>query len=196
MTFKSNNAPKVRNTSRTATQQTRINRTTRHNAADSVQRKAYAKFVSASGAILILGGRKRQTMELLISGRENGIGVRRGGSKDRQWNVADNMRLLAEEGVSIGKHRMFFSDGHTLRGKGGVCDYFLLENWRRGSELHATKVVAESAPVISGNFPVPAEQLTPFLASGSIMSERDIELLNPTKRLSAHWQHAKMGGIV
>lgn len=147
-------------------------------------KNTYQSFSSASERHIILCGRAQQAMELLIEGRIQGHGTRRSGA-GRVWNVADAVRKLALQGVSIGKRKTSFDDNHTFNGFGTTCDYFLLEDWHASGGLHNSLKDAdeETLPVCSLDVPVTAP-FDPFLSSGSIRHREHIVPLNTSQETS------------
>lgn len=145
----------------------------------------YVKFIGPNGQEIVVGGRLRQMMALMIQGRENGRGVRKGGSQDRLWNMADNASKLALSGVLIGRREMKFADENTTTGAGGVCDYFLLERWVQITDLMDKRQEAHLASKLPVVHTGQADPFGPFLESESIESECQIELLNPSKKTSS-----------
>ena len=143
----------------------------------------YAKYISAAGDAVIVCGRMRQMLELLIADRALGKGTRKGGSQIRNWNMAEAARQLAVQGVLIAKRIMRFRDPNTTTGRGSVCDYFLLEPWARVSDIFRDREGAEMASVSRTQWPASQEPVQPFIDSGSLKRISDLKLLKPASLL-------------
>lgn len=145
----------------------------------------YAKYISATGGEIVVCGRQRQMLELLIAAREGGKGARKGGTQQRLWNQADAVRNLALHGCMLGVRVMHFPDDNSATGRGSVTDYYLLEPWVRASEVFDRRTDAEESSVAPSQWPQLEDAFAPFLKSGSIALISDIKLLEPAKQLSS-----------
>lgn len=143
----------------------------------------YALYVSADGKQIVVCGRQRQMLDLLISHRAMGNGLRKGGSQARLWNMAEAAAQLAKYGVLIGKQGMRFKNEHSASGRGSVCLYYLLEPWRKASDDFDIPKEAEAASGKRTKRPEQDGPFRPFLCAASIKSIVNIELLNPAKLL-------------
>lgn len=143
----------------------------------------YACFITAEGVELRVCGRLRQLLEMLIDDRERGVGTWKGGTSDRRWNIAAAARSLALEGVPIARRIQHFPDRHTVTSTGTVTSYYLLTEVRRAGTAEGSRAEMNAMNLAVEPLPTARDPFEPFLLSGSITSERQLQLLNPARLL-------------